>query len=114
GKTFASVMGNEPIRLWETATGKERHRFSGYLGWMEHLAFSPDGSKLVSVSTDKNALVWRVLGPAPGQPPLDLPIFQLEKLWADLDSDDGRVAFQAIRALTAAAPTRIVEFLREK
>src|SRR5262249_594176 len=47
GKTLATVMASEPIRLWETATGKERHRFSGHIGYLKQLAFSPDGGKLV-------------------------------------------------------------------
>ncbi len=114
GKMYAAVKESEPIRLWETATGKERLRLSGYRGWMDHLAFSPDGSKLVSVSSDRNALVWQIFGPALGRRPNDLTEPQLQNLWADLACEDGQVAFRAVRTLTAAAPGPVVNFLRRQ
>ncbi len=114
GKMYAAVKESEPIRLWETATGKERLRLSGYRGWMDHLAFSPDGSKLVSVSSDRNALVWQLFGPALGRRPNDLTEPQLQNLWADLVCEDGQVAFRAVRTLTAAAPGPVVNFLRRQ
>jgi WD40 repeat protein len=114
GKSLAAVMAFEPIRLWETATGKERQRFSGHIGYLKQLAFSPDGRKLVSVSSEKTGLVWQVVGPEPGQRPSELSARQLRALWTDLASDDGRTAFRALRALTAAEPASVVDFLRRE
>jgi WD40 repeat protein len=111
-RTLAAAMRHEPIRLWETATGKERYRLPQQRGPIVQLAFAPDGSKLVSVGTDKNAIVWRIFGPSPGQRPSALSSEQLGGLWADLASVDGQVAFRAIRSLTAAAPALVVDFLR--
>jgi WD40 repeat protein len=114
GKTLAVVMASEPIRLWETATGKERERFAGHIGYLKQLAFSPDGGKLFSVSSEKTGLVWQVFGPEPGQRPTELSARQLRALWTDLASDDGRTAFRALRALTAAEPTSVVDLLRRE
>jgi hypothetical protein len=107
-------MAFEPIRLWETATGKERHRFDGHIGYLKQLAFSPDGGKLVSVSSEKTGLVWRVFGPEPGQRPSQLSAHQLRALWTELASDDGRTAFRALRALTAAEPASVINLLRRR
>jgi WD40 repeat protein len=114
GQTLATAMASEPIRLWETASGKERHRLSGAIGWLRQLAFSADGGNLVSVSSDKNALVWQLFGPPSGQRPSELSCRQLNVLWEDLANDDGRIAFGALRALTAAAPASVVDFLRRQ
>ncbi|MGH7169731.1 MAG: hypothetical protein ACRELG_05575, partial [Gemmataceae bacterium] len=114
GRTLATATEYEPIRLWETATGKERYRLARQRGQIEQLAFAPDGNKLVSVSTEKNAVVWRVFGPRPDQRPAALSAEQLRSLWTDLASADGRVAFRAGRALSAADPAVVVAFLRRQ
>ena len=134
GRTFATAIKGQPIRFWETATGKERYRltdgnrnieqFSFGLGGgryrrpdetgnIEQFAFAPDGNKLVLVGAAKIALVCRVFGPAPGSRPLDLSARRLQDLWADLASADGQIAFRAIRALTAS-PHSAVELLRRE
>ena len=40
----AAVGGDSKIRLWEVASGKVRHEFSGRFGPVISLAFSPDGA----------------------------------------------------------------------
>ena len=52
------AMGDRTIKLWEMATLKVRHEFTGHEGDIRALAFSPDGRHLVSGSTDTTALVW--------------------------------------------------------
>lgn len=114
GRMLATAIDYEPIRLWETATGTERHRFAPQRGRIIQLAFAPDGSKLVSVSTEKNAVVWRVYGPSPGRQPAELAAEQLRGLWADLAREDGHIAFRAVRALIAAVPGPVVDHLRRQ
>jgi WD40 repeat protein len=49
GKFLAASRG-KVIRLWETATGREAHRFEGHTGMVCALAFSPDGRTLASAA----------------------------------------------------------------
>jgi WD40 repeat protein len=47
GKLMATVSDDHSGKLWETASGKERHTFSGTDGaWVRGLAFSLDGKTL--------------------------------------------------------------------
>jgi hypothetical protein len=58
GKTLAVVSEGNRMRLWETATGKERLNFRGNAGTVYPLVFSPDGSVLVSSSHDDVVRLW--------------------------------------------------------
>lgn len=46
------------IRLWEVSTGRNIHTFWGHPTDIQDLAFSPDGSLLVSASYDGTILLW--------------------------------------------------------
>jgi WD40 repeat protein/DNA-binding SARP family transcriptional activator/energy-coupling factor transporter ATP-binding protein EcfA2 len=50
--------GRGMIRLWTTATGEMIHELDAHAGWIGDLAFSADGSRLVSSSDDHSAKVW--------------------------------------------------------
>jgi RNA polymerase sigma factor (sigma-70 family) len=61
GRTLASVGYNDRvIRLYETKTWEERGRFEGHRDAISVLAFTADGRRLVSGSTDATGLVWDV------------------------------------------------------
>jgi WD40 repeat protein len=74
----ASEMGDTAVRVWDLATGREKHRWPGHgnLTGAEALAFSPDGKSLLSYGRD---LVLEVRDVATGdkqaavQPRFDLP-----------------------------------------
>jgi WD40 repeat protein len=48
GKLLASWGGDETVRLWELATGKEVRRYGGHEYGVTWAAFSPDGKRLAS------------------------------------------------------------------
>jgi WD40 repeat protein/serine/threonine protein kinase/tetratricopeptide (TPR) repeat protein len=65
GKTLASASWDWTVRLWDTATGKERKVLRGGQGPWE-VAFSPDGKTLVSSGQEAGSMIlWDV---ATGKP----------------------------------------------
>jgi WD40 repeat protein/serine/threonine protein kinase len=63
--------GTDPrsIRLWDLATGRAGRSLPGHAGSIHALAFSPDGTRLVSAGADRKLRVWDL---ASGQPILIL------------------------------------------
>ena len=61
GTFVAEAGGNTEdfaIRIWNVATERPVGILGGHSGFIEGLAFSPDGKYLVSASDDATALVW--------------------------------------------------------
>jgi WD40 repeat protein len=58
GKVLASGAGDQIIRLWDTATGKELRRCEGHFGAVTAVVFAPDGKTLYSGSADTTIGVW--------------------------------------------------------
>ncbi len=60
GRVLASGSGFEDptIRIWEAATGRLLVRLDGHSGWVGKLAFSKDGRRLISASTDQTIRFW--------------------------------------------------------
>ncbi|WP_309715946.1 WD40 repeat domain-containing protein [Armatimonas sp.] len=48
------------IQLWDIETGRLIRVLKGHRGGLDSIAFSPDGERLASGSTDKTARVWQV------------------------------------------------------
>src|ERR1035441_5343162 len=48
GRWLASASADKTIILWETATGREARVLAGHTGAVTGIAFTPDGSRLVS------------------------------------------------------------------
>jgi WD40 repeat protein len=104
------------IHLWEAASGQEIRRIDAPPSWWSllSLAFSPDGSALAVGGADSTILTWDLTHGAKKNL-LDRPVLagkELDKLWADLDSDANR-ADRAIWLL-ALAPRQSVPFLKER
>jgi RNA polymerase sigma factor (sigma-70 family) len=103
GRTLAWATYRDPaLRLLEVASGKERHVLDGHLGEPDSVAFSADGTTLVSGGTDTTALVWDLTGRQSGavasKPPSPA---ELDACWAALAGEDAPSAYAAIRTLAA-------------
>jgi RNA polymerase sigma factor (sigma-70 family) len=116
GRSLAAGYHDLSVRLWETASGRERTHFQGHAGFAMGLAYSPDGSLLVTGGTDRTALVWDVYGlRTSDRKKAAITREDAERLWADLaDADAGRAfrATQAMRANGATAVKLLNEHLR--
>jgi dipeptidyl aminopeptidase/acylaminoacyl peptidase len=99
------------IRLWDVVNGKEVAHFEGHAADVTSLAFSPDGTRLVSGLADSTVLVWDVTA-LPRLPTLEVRAEELDGLWKDLAEADAFKAHQAVWKLTAS-PEKTVPFLRE-
>src|SRR5206468_4328167 len=50
GRTLASSSNDRTVRLWDAATGVERHTLRGHTDIVWSVAFSPDGRTLASTA----------------------------------------------------------------
>jgi RNA polymerase sigma factor (sigma-70 family) len=108
------IETREQVRLIRIADGKVIHRFTGHLGGIWSLSFSPDGHTLASGGLDSTVLVWdmtklrrdAVKDTAPLTPE------KLGELWKGL-LDTAAEANECMWTLIGA-PGQAVPFLSEK
>jgi len=50
--------GDDTIKLWDVATGREIRTFSGHKSYVSSVAFSPDGKQIISGSYDNTIKLW--------------------------------------------------------
>jgi WD40 repeat protein len=99
------------IHLWEVATGKEICTFQGHRGEIRSLAFSSNGRRLASASTDGTVLLWDL---APAAPLLkEANEKEVAGWWADLASEEPSQAYGAVWHLVEVPATSIA-FLRQR
>ncbi len=114
GRFLATAgLREKVVRLFDVLTGKQVAKFTGHLGGVTCVAFSPDGSQIVSGSADTTLLLWDVRKYTQPLAKTSLDAAALERLWDDLASDDAARAFRAMDSL-AAAGDQTVAMLRNK
>jgi WD40 repeat protein len=62
GRLIASAGDDRVVRVWDSATGRERLRLRGHHDSITRLAFSPDGRFVASCGSDRTVRVWDVRG----------------------------------------------------
>lgn len=99
GQLLASSDGYA-VHLWETATSKLIHTYTGHQGYIHALAFSGDGRRLASTSSDSTILIWDVTGQAAKSAALTEA--KLKECWNDLAGEDAGRAHRAVWTLIRA------------
>jgi WD40 repeat protein len=59
GQRLAGQTGSV-AKVWDAQTGQEQLTLAGHADWIFGLAFSPDGTRLVTTSLDRTARVWDI------------------------------------------------------
>ncbi len=112
GRFVAYVTDDDAIVLWEVVSGQVRRRLRSHQGEFAQLAFSPDGTMLVSPSYDSTSIIWDVTGLLDADRTRQRSREELRSLWAALAGIDAAKADQAIVALVASAKDAL-PFLQE-
>jgi WD40 repeat protein len=111
GRRVALACDEGAVHVWDVLSGKEIGRLAGHLGEVSALAFSPDGKALATGGDDAIGLVWDLTALKPEPAPAVKPEkADLEKMWAELQTADGKSSLVAMSTLTAA-PERSLPFL---
>jgi hypothetical protein len=102
------------VHLVEVLTGRERHTLLGHGGRVLRLAFSGDGKRLISASTDTTALIWDLSGELSAEGRLSRPLAprEIEAAWGDLAGNEADRAYLSMQRL-AASPAETIAYLRE-
>lgn len=110
-KTRFQGLPASRVVLYETATGRVRRRLPAVDGLLR-CAFSADGGRLISGSTDQTALVWDVYAPR-GRLRGPLTPAEANAVWEALAGADAEAAFDVVCRLSAA-PDVAVAVLRPR
>jgi WD40 repeat protein len=114
GRVLACKGPGYSIRVWDVDAAKEIGEFKGHDGAIAAVAFTGDGKRLASGSSDTTVLLWDAASLKRESLPAttEFAAKEVSDLWNDLVDDDAGKAFRSIRKL-ATAPQQVVSFLRD-
>ncbi len=108
GRRLAAAVGEEghesAVQMWDVITGKRLAEFPGHRGRITKLAFSPNGARLASCSSDTTAIVWDVGAPPMSKEPRAVPI--AASIWKELNGD-AKTSYAAVSLAVQAGDTAI-------
>jgi WD40 repeat protein len=110
-RTAAVAHGNGTVGLHELATGQLRRRLPGHGRPVRAMAFTPDGSRLLTGSDDHTALVWAVRVQDVPMPEDLKRETRAARLWDRMAHGPAGVAYLAMARL-AADPGAAVRMAR--
>jgi WD40 repeat protein len=111
GRTAAVGDRTGAVELYELATGQVRRVLVGHRGACLDVAFTPDGSRLLSAGADQVVLVWGVRVRDVPLPDVVKRETSAVKLWDRMTHGGGVEAYQAMARL-AADPAAAVKMAR--
>jgi hypothetical protein len=86
GRRIASASGDQSLKVWDAATGRELLTLRGHTASVQGVAYSPDGRRIASAGNDGTAKLWDA---ATGQEALTLRV-QSPFVFGVAYSPDGR------------------------
>jgi WD40 repeat protein len=110
---WLAACGTRGIRLWDTATGTPQGTFNAHRGAVTAIAFSADGSSLVSAGYEGTLVLWDLATLLHRPKSVPLTAADLSTLWDQLASPDAEDADRAIRRLLSH-PHQATALLREQ
>ena len=57
-RAWPAGLDDNTVRLWDAASGRERHRLEGHSNAVLSVAWSPDGASVASGSSDNTVRLW--------------------------------------------------------
>jgi WD40 repeat protein len=115
GKTVAwsGVESTAGVFLVEVRSAQVRRQLPGDSYPVQHIAFSPAGSRLLTAGPDGSALIWDLSGRLRGKPGAAPGAERVAGWWDALADNDAAKAYRAMQDM-AAHPSAALPLLREK
>ena len=106
-KTEEKTHDRTAVRLLDTFTGREFHRFEGHTGSVNRLAWTTDGRRLLTGSHDSSCLIWDVTairGKLPSAPIAEKEAAAAVEMLGSANAAD---AYRAMERLTGSPATAV-------
>jgi WD40 repeat protein len=107
GRMVAAAHRDGTIGLYETATGQQRRKLVGHRSVCGGMAFTPDGTHLLTAGADHSVLVWAVRVQDLPMPETIQRETRAGKLWTMLTTDRADTAYLAMARFAAEPPAAV-------